>query len=559
MRFCKLTITNFRSIGPEGLEITFSKDRNLAAVIGPNASGKTNIVSALGIVLGMYPFSRFSPEPSDVHMSDPEGELLIELHLSPPITEHDVYRKEFEIAGFRYRVRRYKSGERKGSFHSEHYCFDSGGKDLLKPVRIYRQKGKAADAVDNRPRPVAVGDQAWKVGHLFYLDPPTLERFFDKTTGWSPLGRLFEIYRDDFQADHNVYRADKDTELTSREALQKFSARLADILRTPKLAEIEDKLSSRVAEYLGATSDQPLRVEFSLPSHRELFERWVTLQVSEHKGVPPLPIERLGSGYRALLRLAVLETLLDFQEDERTFVLLVEEPEAYLHVHLKRYFYLMLRRLAERGHQVIYTTHSPQFVDLAEAHEIIRLHRRLGESTVADQIAETTHLDFRRVKRKIAYLGNEELAFANYAILTEGQDDQAVLQELLARKGINPDVHSISVINCGGAGQIKDYVQLCSGLGINFYVVHDQDDQSKTEIKKRNEEIEAAVRSADPIYPSIHTYSPTLEAAMGTEKEHNNIDHLLELLADKDFADISRAYPDLVKPVVEFAATRGMV
>ena len=214
---------------------------------------------------------------------------MIELYLDPPLTDHDVYRKEYQIGGFRYRVAQYARGDHKGTLHVEHYCFDESGKTLVKPLRLFRRQGQPDDGVDNVPKPVLVSDQSWKLGNVFYLDPQTLEYFFDKTTGWSPLGRLFEIYRDDFDADHNQYSPDGKKTMTSREAFQRFSQRLADILRTKKLQEIEAGLSSRVGQYLGRPATKPLSVGFALPSHRELFEKWVTLQIVEQAGIPPLP------------------------------------------------------------------------------------------------------------------------------------------------------------------------------------------------------------------------------------------------------------------------------
>jgi predicted ATP-dependent endonuclease of OLD family len=280
--------------------------------------------------------------------------------------------------------------------------------------------------------------------------------------------------------------------------------------------------------------------------------------VAEHLGLPALPVDRLGSGYRALLRVAVLETLLDMQDDSKTFVLLIEEPEVYLHVHLRRYFYTVLKRLAGKGHQVVYTTHAPEFIDLAEPHEIVRLHRSVGKPTVAKQVALSTQLDFKRVKQKVKRMGNEEVAFANYAILTEGQDDKAVIEELLVRKGINPDINSVSVIGCDGATQIKDYIRLCFELGIDFYAVHDRDDDTNGATKKRNADIASAVSDATPLQPSLHVYDPTLEATMGTAKKNGNLDHLLGLLEGKDYPKITTAFPKLVKPIDEFVTTRAL-
>jgi len=163
------------------------------------------------------------------------------------------------------------------------------------------------------------------------------------------------------------------------------------------------------------------------------------------------------------------------------------------------------------GHQVVYTTHSPEFVELARPQEIIRLHRQPGQLTAARQVSHTTTLDFGRMQQKLRRMGNEEIAFANHAILTEGQDDQAVIEELLWRKDVHPDIHSISVVNCDGASQIKDYVRLCAELGIDFYVVHDRDDESKEPIQRRNSQITATISATSPPYPSLHGVPRVME------------------------------------------------
>ncbi|GEM_PF-1408414 len=558
MKFAKLIIKNFRSIGPDGLSISFSDKSNLVALVGPNAAGKSNVLEAIGIVLGAFPFKSFDPEESDFHCRNTEAEILIELYLNPSLVEHDVYRSEFQIAGFRYRAARYKRGDNKGALHKEHYCFDSAGKTLTKPVRMFRRKGVADDGADNTPKPVLVADQSWKLGELFYLDPPSLERFFDKTTGYSPLGRLFELYREDFEADHNQYSFDGQTKVRSKDAFKEFCGRLAEILRTAKLSEIEKGLSGRIEEYLGLQTDRALHVEFGLPSHREMFEKWIGLQVAEHKDLPPLPVDRLGAGYRALLRLAVLETLLDVSKSDRGIVLLIEEPEIYLHVHLRRYFYGVLERLAEKGHQIVYVTHDPEFVDLGNPHEIVRLHRQSAKPTFAKKVKADSTFNFPRMQQKVRRMGNAEVVFAQHAILTEGQDDQGILEELLVRKGVDPNVRSISVTVCDSKTQITDYIRLCSELGIDFYVVHDRDDEKDAGTKKQNEIVAAAVAAAKPTHPSLHVYKSDLEATMGAVKEKHNLDQLLGMLGKKDYATISKAHPDLVKPIEEFVATRGL-
>lgn len=556
MRFSQLAIKNFRSIGPDGVTVTFDALRNLCALIGSNASGKSNVLQALAIVLGVFPFSRFDAEETDFHAKDTNKEILIEITLAAPLTERDVYQRGFDIHGFRFRAWRRIRGDGKGVLAQEHYCFGRDGKTIAKPTRIYKSTQKAEEKdFDNTQRPLQARDYAWKLGNAFYLDVPRLERFFDKTTGWTPLGRLFDLYRDDFPADHNVYDLPDGKKIKSRDAFNQLAGDLARILRTAKLEEIESSLSKRIGEYVGGTARDQMKVGFGLPSHRDVFEKWVALQVTERSDMPPLPVTSLGSGYCALFRLAVIETLLDLSQEDGGHVLLIEEPEIYLHTHLRRYFARVVRRMAEKGNQIVLATHAPEFVDLAEPHEIVRLHKVAGQ-TLTRQIPSGEAFEFQKAKQKIRRLGNEDLLFANHAILTEGQDDQGVTEAVIQARGVDSDVHSISIVNCDSAGNLPDYIKLCSHLAIDFYVIHDEDNSAKdVSQKRRNERIAEAVSATSPKNPSLHLYTPDLEATMGKTK-HCGLDMLLACLDGKDYGDIGSQYPELVKPVEEFLATR---
>jgi predicted ATP-dependent endonuclease of OLD family len=194
-------------------------------------------------------------------------------------------------------------------------------------------------------------------------------------------------------------------------------------------------------------------------------------------------------------------------------------------------------------------------VDLAEPHEIVRLHKAAGK-TLARQVPSVQTFDFQKAKQKIRRMGNEEMLFANHAILTEGKSDQGVVKALFDIKGVASDVHSVSVVDCDNADNQPDYINVCSHLGIEFYVIHDEDNPTKdASQKKRNEKIANAVSAADQKQPSLHRYVPDLETTMG-KPTHCGLDVLLACLDGKTYGDISAQYPELVKPVDQFVSTR---
>jgi predicted ATP-dependent endonuclease of OLD family len=557
LKFSRLFIKNFRSVSNDGLEIRFTSDCNLSAIVGANGSGKTNVLEALARVLGVYPFSRLLPEEQDFWNKDTDNDLLIELDLDPPLVDRDVYQKEYEIFGLRYRAWRRMRGDGKGILSHEHYCLDKNRKTIVKPRRIFKKTQREAETIDNSQLPVIATDQAWKLGEAFYVDAPSLERFFDRTSGWSPMGRLFDIYRDDFSAAHNTYTDSGGRSMPSRDALERLSRHLTAVLKTQKLKDIENNLSEKFRGYLGTTvTHQPLSVEFALPSHRELFDKAIALHVSDRVSGPTLPIDSLGSGYRALLRLAVIETLLDMDESKGQYLLLIEEPEIYLHVHLQRHFSRLIRHIAARGNQIIFSTHASTFVNLESPHEIARLSKTVEGATTARQASPDFVFDFQKAKRKVRRSGSEELFFADHVVLTEGQDDQGVWEILLRAAGVDIDANSISVVDCNSANNLSDYIRLCSAFGIDWYAIHDEDDPVKN--IKRNKGIKDAAEAAKPKYPSLHTYKPDLETTIG-ERKHCGLDRLLAKLNEKSYEAIRKAFGNLVLPVDEFISTRNLL
>src|SRR3954471_21410305 len=104
---------------------------------------------------------------------------------------------------------------------------------------------------------------------------------------------------------------------------------MGEVLRTEKLAEIEHSLSDNLRAVLGPTA-AGAEVTIALPNAEELLAEALSLRVQDDAASPVLSGDRLGQGYRSLLRLAIMRTYADLAADARPAVFLVEEPEAYL-------------------------------------------------------------------------------------------------------------------------------------------------------------------------------------------------------------------------------------
>lgn len=531
MRFQRIELTNYRSWGPGKRVVEFPEQENILALVGANNAGKSNLLHAVRLALGTGP--RGAGEPADFHRLDVTEELRIYLLLREPLKRENIYHKTDEIIGFFFRAHRGARGAEKGTIKTENYCLDAAGNTYVPPAALRRASGPPEGVEPARPRPARASTIAPLLGRVHYLSP-NLYRAFD-TSGYGVLAQLLDVYREDFRADANTYELPSGEQVTRARAFERLTARMGEVLRTPKLAEIERGLSENLRQVLGPTATGA-EVTITLPSAEELLAEVLSLQVQDDAASPALTVDRLGDGYRSLLRLAILRTYADLAEQTRPAVFLVEEPEAYLNPHLRRYFATTLRRLAEQGNDVLITTHDAAFVSLPEYRTVARVVKS-GGTSAAHRCEATLEFSYERLAQKLRRGGNAEVFFAARAILCEGQDDVAVVRALLERLSIDPDALNTSVLDCGSRDNLPDYVRLLDELRVELLVVTDGD-ATKANADERTEKNVRAV--ADAARGRMFRFVEDVETALGAEKRPRgqNPAHLVAIVEDIDIQEL---------------------
>ncbi len=110
MRISHVRIRNFRSI--EKLDLDLS---NLCALVGPNNSGKSNVLLALSRVLSRdWLGANHFPE-EDRHMHDPDKDVEITVTLDPPFEYRKFkYADPVAIHQLSFKLTRYIKGDKAG-------------------------------------------------------------------------------------------------------------------------------------------------------------------------------------------------------------------------------------------------------------------------------------------------------------------------------------------------------------------------------------------------------------------------------------------------------------
>jgi AAA15 family ATPase/GTPase len=193
----------------------------------------------------------------------------------------------------------------------------------------------------------------------------------------------------------------------------------------------------------------------------------------------------------------------------------IEEPELYQHPNRQRYLYKTLLNLSEGSIngvaekiQIIYSTHSPLFVDIIQSNKI-RVLSKVKEERDAPKYTKVIQTNLDKVaeiiekideKPKGTYTGAtleprlktlmtpwmNEGFFAKVVVLVEGEEDRAIIMGMSESLGYDLESKDISVIPCMGKGNLDKPSVIFSELEIPIYVIWDSDYDNKDPKKEIN-------------------------------------------------------------------------
>ena len=127
-------------------------------------------------------------------------------------------------------------------------------------------------------------------------------------------------------------------------------------LKQKEAEEISKKITDKFQSVIGEknfeiTVTPNVDIDKGTAHHTDLIDKDIP-------GSLPVNILNSGTGLQSMYILALLELWAELSEVNDNAILLVEEPEVYLHPTYQRRMFSALRRIAENN-QVIFTTHSP--------------------------------------------------------------------------------------------------------------------------------------------------------------------------------------------------------
>lgn len=416
----KLIIENFRSIKHAEIELGW-----MNAFIGSNNAGKSNIMKALELILGDVYQSIRSFDEKDFYDYDRSNTIKIEVRFDSPLACNQ------NVHGFQLTF----DGE-----NCEYLAINSQGN-----VVTYPSSG----------REVRVSNEMKDEVALMYLGLDRQAAQQIRATHWTLYGKLLR-------------HIEKQIDESKKNMFKKGILDIYNTCLSPHFQQVESMLGKYVEELTGLK----LHLRLSLIDPIETIKN-LRPYFRDDLSSSEFDSEDMGAGTQSALAIAIARSYAAIVR--QTLVLAIEEPELYLHPHGCRHFYKFLKDLSNNGVQVVYTTHEKSFVDISNFESIHLLRKQAGETKVYSGAKKQVSCN---EKIKLASKFDEtinEVFFANYVILEEGELDKIACKIALEKLGIELDRRGISIIECGGNTAIKPIAQVLKYFEIPTAVLLDED------------------------------------------------------------------------------------
>lgn len=240
-----------------------------------------------------------------------------------------------------------------------------------------------------------------------------------------------------------------------------------------------------------------------------------------------------GHGLQRTLVITLLQLLADAQAQAvqdaalalgRGTILLIEEPELYLHPQMERLMRDVLHRLAaQAGTQVACCTHSPIFLDIASNYRaIVRMFKTPEGDAVAHQVTQDlfpgqpNQTDRQRLNTVARFDPTvNELFFAKRVVLMEEFSAIAAFERGADVMGLfqrHPRLRrEVSFVDCNGKSNIPAFLRILNAFNIPYRVLHDEDPGNPAEQSNNQAILELLSDGAN----QRHLVTPDLEGLLG--------------------------------------------
>lgn len=449
MKIKEIEIENFKSIKHE--KIIFPQS-NILALVGPNNAGKSNIVKAINYILGDTWLNKSKLVINDFYQKKMDNAIKIKI----------IFDNDFSI------------------------MFDSSGEEYP----IYSDSNGQKINQWNLPVSFESTGSAKSDFPCTYLEANRSVEKCLQFKSWELMGKIAKSF--------NEKVVDKKMILE-----QKFDEIINIFDEVKEFKQFKDDFVNYFEE-MQSDSPYKLKVDFRAFTPLNYF-RSINILANDStiNDSYDTDVIELGDGNRNLILFALFRSYAKNFKQEARGILAIEEPEIYMHPQAQKHLYSIFKEIVKDSNiQIIFTTHSANFVETEEFYQIGLVSKDADKGTKVRLVNKDLFVKFCKltgvpdskttvgnISEFYATTSNKQLNeafFSNYAILVEGDTEELTIPCYLKKNGIDCDSKGISIIGVKGKNQIPKYWRLFKIFGIRVLPVIDSDNGSNEKDSNKN-------------------------------------------------------------------------
>lgn len=296
-----------------------------------------------------------------------------------------------------------------------------------------------------------------------------------------------------------------------------------------EVRDLQDRINRSLNEIVGGQA----LIRTEAPELRTMVLPSTSLVIRDAQAGIETEVGHQGHGLQRTLVITLLQLLADAQAQgvqgavpslERGTILLIEEPELYLHPQMERLMRDVLDRLAAQpSTQVACCTHSPVFLDIATNYRaIVRMFKTPQGDASCHQVTQDlfpgqpNQTDKQRLNTVARFDPTvNELFFAQRVVLMEEFSAIAAFERAAELMGLF-ERHlrlrrEVALVDCNGKSNIPAFLRVLNAFNIPYRVLHDEDSGNPAALATNQQILALLPQGA----VQVHMVAPDLEGLLG--------------------------------------------
>ena len=253
------------------------------------------------------------------------------------------------------------------------------------------------------------------------------------------------------------------------------------INRAPELVTFDEEINEKLDAFF---PNLTVKVHIPTPELKEVFKKG-TIKVYENLLPNPKDVSSLGHGAQRSIQMTLIRHLADLklisQQNRTTTLLLIDEPELYLHPQAIEILRKSLNILSTQGYQVIFSTHSPFMITQKDVGNTILVRKNdiLGtfkRTTLKSAIPIVEQTAQHQLTLMYSLSNSSNILFSEKIILVEGKTENKLLP-LIIEKVTGKTIlhHKTALVKLDGSSNIKKSIHVLSTMDLPTKSIADLD------------------------------------------------------------------------------------